>query len=500
MTRLGRNIAYNLAGQTALLGIGFVSVRMVFHGLGADVFGVIYFTLTLNTLLVSLLELGLAATTVREVAVHHAADPEHVVGLVRTTSLLYWSAFAILAAGLWLIAPWLVTHWIQLGSGSRDSAILVLRVVGTSALVGLPKTLYASVLRGFQRMGSQNAVDVSFAILQQVGVVAVIVLHGSVAAVAGWYALAFWSMLAVYAVIVARLVTPAALLPGFSRPVVQRTFRFSGHMSAISVMAMAHTQADKVVVSKLLPVATFGSYSFASGVVSKISLLTASVAQAALPSLAALQRDRLREQYAKLHDMVCFFAVPPLAAFAVFSIPLMSSLLSPAVALQLTAPIALLCIGYFMNASITMPYTVSIAVARPDISYRANLYALLITLPLVPILTLRFGMAGAAAGWVAYHVWSYAYAVPRWCRACLGEPALAWFRHVGRVYALAAVTYLPAWLVVVSQGRPSLLLCAIVYAAATVGYGAGTLLLIGAPLRATLGSVSGQILARSRAV
>ena len=70
MSRLSKNIVYNFFGQGLLLLLGFVAVKYVFKQLGEDALGIIYFTLTMNSVLCTVLELGISTTTVREVSAH----------------------------------------------------------------------------------------------------------------------------------------------------------------------------------------------------------------------------------------------------------------------------------------------------------------------------------------------------------------------------------------------------------------------------------------------
>ena len=59
-------------------------------------------------------------------------------------------------------------------------------------------------------------------------------------------------------------------------------------MTVISLLAMIHTHADKLFVSRLLPLGALGLYGFAFGALNRAMLLTGAVAQAALPSLSIL--------------------------------------------------------------------------------------------------------------------------------------------------------------------------------------------------------------------
>ena len=70
MSRLSKNVIYNVAGQGIVLLLSLIAVRFIFRRLGDDVFGVIYFNIAMTALLVGALELGLSSTTVRANAGH----------------------------------------------------------------------------------------------------------------------------------------------------------------------------------------------------------------------------------------------------------------------------------------------------------------------------------------------------------------------------------------------------------------------------------------------
>ena len=75
MSRLGRNILYNLAGQGLALVLGFVAVRFIYRDLGDDAVGLIFFALTLNAVLAAALDLSISSTIVREVAARSGSSP-----------------------------------------------------------------------------------------------------------------------------------------------------------------------------------------------------------------------------------------------------------------------------------------------------------------------------------------------------------------------------------------------------------------------------------------
>lgn len=113
MSRLSKNIIYNFIGQGLLLILGFVAVRYIFRQLGEDALGIIYFTAMMNALLCVALEMGICSTTVREVSAHSKSEPDYIRSLIRTASVFYWGAYAVLSLTIYFLAPVLVEKWIK---------------------------------------------------------------------------------------------------------------------------------------------------------------------------------------------------------------------------------------------------------------------------------------------------------------------------------------------------------------------------------------------------
>jgi O-antigen/teichoic acid export membrane protein len=487
MSRLSKNVVHNLIGQTLLILLGLIAVRLIFRRLGSDVFGVILFTQTVNLVLVAALELGISSTTVREVSSHFREDPGYVGSFIATASCIYWIAYILLAALILLFAPALVTKWINLRSLDAATAADILRILGLSALLALPRSLYGSLFRGLQRMAFPNIVDVATSALQQGGIILILAAGGRVFPVVDWFALVYALSILAYLVGSSRVVGWRALMPRYSGGIVRRNLRFSSYMASVSLLAAIHTQADKLVVSKLLPVSALGYYSFASSTVSRATVLTSSVAQAAFPVFSELfhvgDLGGLVRQYRKVQDFISYATVPIFAGIVFAALPLFTYVFDRAVAEQLLVPLVLICIGYYMNATLNAPYVFSLAVGRPEISAKQNFLALLITVPLTFVLVHYLGLIGAGLSWVVYHLFSYAYAVPRICRECIGMPVTSWYLNTGKIMALTVTVYGVAWIVVSALGPLSTLRLGVAYAVASVAFSFAAYFMIGPELR-----------------
>jgi O-antigen/teichoic acid export membrane protein len=500
MSRLSKNIIYNLLGQVMLLLLGFVAVKCIFGRLGKDALGIIYFTGMMNAVLCAVLEMGICSTTVREVSAHLESEPNYIRNLIRTFSLFYWGAYAILGVTIFFLAPVLVEKWINLKTMDSATAIYVLRILGIASLVALPKSFYVSLFRGLQRMEFNNFIDVAASGFQQFGTILILALGGNLFYVVYWFAACYGLGIFTYLAVSSRFFPLRALIPGYSSGVVKRNLGFASRMMSISIMATIHMQADKLIISKLLPIAAFGYYGVAYGNVTKGTLVTGAVSQAAYPSFSAMfkagDRAGLMSQYRKLQDLLCFGVVPIFGAIPFALLPLFSYILNEEAARLLLLPTTLLCVGFYMNGTLNVPHVFSLAVGKPEIAACQNFYALFVVLPVTVFLIYFFGLTGAGLSWVFYHIFAYSYGVPRVCRECLEIPVRMWYFHVLKIFTLAALTYGVAWLALGVIGNHSILLLTTAYVGASIVFLTGSYFMIGEELRGTFTRLFQKLKAR----
>ena len=229
MSRLSKNIIYNLFGQGLLIVFGFVAVKYIFKQLGEDALGIIYFTLTMNAVLCAVLEMGIASTTVREVSSHFNDNPGYIRNLIRTFSLFYWVAYLLLAVIIYFGAPILVDKWINLKTMDMAMATQVLQILGISALLALPRSLYASLFRGLQRMEFNNIIDVAINVLQQFGIIIIVAIGGGLLPVAYWIAVSFGIGVLCYLFAAKHFFPWRSFMPYYYSTVVKKNLRYSSN-------------------------------------------------------------------------------------------------------------------------------------------------------------------------------------------------------------------------------------------------------------------------------
>lgn len=445
-----RNIVFGIFSQGLLLLLSLIATRFVFRELGAEVLGIISFSVTLTFLFIALSDMGMSLLITREVAAHRNRDPHYVEGLVRSVAAVSWLAFLVSGALVVALAPWLVDRWLQIEVTDRASATLALQMISVALLLAIPRAVYGAVVAGYERVDLWNVANLWAVAVQQLGLILVLAAGGGLFHVAVWFGVSAALGLPPFLYLVCRLGGIRLLFPVWRIDALLRNLRFASHLFANSLSGFLVTQVDKWAISKFLSLSLLGYYSFAQGLVSKGGIVPGVIANAAFPALSSgvttLPDSAWRTQYRKLQDFTCYVYFPVAAAAAMLGIVVTRFVFNAEVVELVWLSLLLLSIGQYLLGLLSVPYWLAIALKRPDISLRANLWAFLFVIPATVLLAYYYGLIGAAVSSILYAVWQLLYFIPRFCSQCLGMRASLWYLQAGSYFAIGLAAYSLPWI------------------------------------------------------
>jgi len=405
---VGRGLAAGLGASvwTALVGLAVIPFYVRY--LGLEGYGLIGFLATAQALL-QLLDFGLAATVNREVARGRASgDLEPARSLLHGAALVYWAIAAAIGLGLALAAPAVAAKWLRAGTLSAGG------VAGAVALMALviacrwPGPLYHAALMGARRVALSsllNAVSVTVA-----GAGAVLVLAFVSPSVQAWL---LWQAAAGLAlVLAARAAAWRALGRGGGRSgpaELARVWRFAAGVSAIGVAGVVLTQADKLILSSVLPLAEYGAYMLAVAIAVTLYLFSQPFFNVLYPRFSFLAHAgdavALGETYRVATRLLAAMAFPAAMFFCVFARDLVQAWTgSPALAASVAPLVPMLAAGVALHCVMHVPYALQLAHGLTRLSLTASLVMLAVAVPLTIALATAYGAAGGAAAWLALHV------------------------------------------------------------------------------------------------
>lgn len=447
--RLGWNLAAGVASTAWTAIVTICTVPLYLHYLGVEAYGLIGFYTALQAMF-AVLDLGLSQSINREVARAASEDDRaRVRDLLHTLAFGYWMAAAAIAVGMWAAASWISRHWLS-ASIDADTLSNVVALMGLTVACRFPLCLYLGALIGARRMGLASGIEIAMVTAANLGVVGILaVVSPTIEAFFIWQALiATINILVVRAAAWRALRAQDERRPRFDMGGVQRIWRFSAGIAVTAILGAVFIQSDKIVLSKIVPLADLGRYTLASIAARSLYVLTAPAFSAVYPQMSSLHAaGRLHEieQLYRLGTRLLMAVLFPAAVFvAVFSTTIFTFWTSDAeLAKSLSAVAGFLFLGTALNSAMHFPYALQLAFGKSSLPMVINISLLIIFAPLLVLLSLRFGVVGAAAAWailnVLYLFWgtwlTHRKLLPgvglRWLRGDVGVPLLASLVIVG---------------------------------------------------------------------
>lgn len=387
---------------SALIGLAVVPFYLKY--LGMEAYGLIGFFATTQALL-QLLDMGLAPTINREVARYGAlGNARGVAPLLHTLSWVYWSIAATIAVLGYAFAPFVADHWLNANGLPREavheSVVLLACVVACRWPIGL----YQGVLMGSHRLGTASVLNMLMVTLGNGGAVVILaVVSPTVQAFFLWqgavgltYALAMrhaaWGALG------------GRIRAHFDMDAIKRVWRFSAGMSGVAVSAIVLMQLDKILLSKMLPLESFGRYALAGVVASGLYILLTPTFNLIYPRLSALVAQGNETEVARLYSvgtrLLTSVLFPVAAGASVFSHELLLLWTGNAEIAASSSPVvSLFLVGTALNGAMHFPYALQLAYGDTRLPLLINGILLAALVPLITFLAKRYGAVGGAASW-----------------------------------------------------------------------------------------------------
>jgi O-antigen/teichoic acid export membrane protein len=503
MQRFRSNLVANLAGTAWVAVLQIACLPWYIRLLGVEAYGLIGFYITIQVSL-QVLDLGFSLTVNRELA-RHAADPGDAGQLrtvVRTLELTYWALGVCIGAAWFLLAPALGTKWIHASTLADADVVRVLRIMALLIVLQWPLTFYQNGLNGLQQQVRLNLVRFVSSTIAYGGAVAVLVtVAAKIEVFFAWQLIAGFVQIVVLAAVFWNSM-PRSDAPSRFDPAAFATVRdFAGGMGAITVLGVALQQMDKIVLSKLLSLETFGYYILGGVVASALQLFITPTFSAVFPRLAGMvakgETAQIRVLYHQGTQLMAVLLLPTAAVLVMFAPQVIQLWTGNAELAMRAAPIArLLVTGTVINGLMNLPYALQLSYGWTSLSVRFAVVKLVVFLPLLIWAATRYGAVGAAATWVALNACYMLIGVPLTHRRLLTSDAGRWFfADVGRpLLSIIAVVAAYRWLC--GASATGVVAAIQVIGAWTIAFAAA--LLAAAEIRgAALKSLSGRLAARA---
>ena len=431
---LSRIIVANFFARawSAIVSVAFVPLYIKFMGIEA--YGLIGIYLFLVAIL-SLMDLGLSTTVSRELArgSEDMIQRKEIGDLVRTLEIVYWGIGGVLGVVVFAGAPMIATYWVNSSALSDEVLQGSIMLMGGVITAQWALSFYSAGLIGLQRQVSLNILVVVFSTIRAVGAVAVLWLVApTIQVFLAWQFVACFAQTIATAILLWKFLRVSPIGARFEMQYLRNVSRFAGGVTVISLLAVLLTQVDKVILIKLLSLEAFGYYTLATVVANGMLQLVTPISSALFPQFVKLvegsNEDGVRELYHLGTQFVAVIIFPAATICALFGNEILAVWTGDQVIADNTYQIlALLVIGTAMNGLMYIPAAIQLAHGWTRLGIYANAVGVILLVPLVIVLTQRFGGAGAASVWVILNAGYLFIALPCMHRRLLKGELRKWY-------------------------------------------------------------------------
>ena len=432
---LGRNITANYLGQIYTSLIAILTVPLLVRYMGIEAYGLVGFYAMLQGWFV-LLDMGLTPAISREAARHTGGgiDALALHRLLRALEGLFLVLGALAMLAMLLSADVVASNWLKVETLDATQMQHVLSIIAVVVVLRWVCGLYRGIITGFEYQVWLSAFTSGVATVRFVLVLPYLIFVGATPIHFFGYQLA----VAVAEIFV--LVTKAyRLMPEIREPVkirwqwepLRNVMQFALSAAFTSAVWVIVTQADKLVLSGMIPLSEYAIYTMGVLIAGGITMLTAPVMAAIMPRMVKLDTAgdevSLVKLYRECTQLVGLIIVPIVLILALFPVQVMTAWTGQAGIATRAAPIlSLYAIGNGVLAFAGLSYMLQVARGNLKLHVVGNVIFVLLFLPVLYFSVTNFGMIGAGYAWIIANLFPFVVWLPVVHRKFLKGMHLRW--------------------------------------------------------------------------
>jgi O-antigen/teichoic acid export membrane protein len=436
----------NLGGRGLSLIVSLACVPVYIRVLGIAGYGLIGIWMTLETV-ANLIDLGLSPTITREIAAcsTRPGGAQDARDLVRTLEVGYWMIGLVIGGIVISCASPIAAHWLRSNQLPPDTLRRAIVLIGILILCRWPLSFCCGGLTGLERQVLLSGISTAYAYLRSLGSVFILLFISPTIFAFFVFQIAINVVQTAVLTILLWRCLPAGRTPRFRPELVRRIWRFAGGNTAITLVSLLVSELDKVVVSVLLPLESFGYYVLGSRIAAGLSIGSSPLFTAVFPAfsrqVASGNERKLADLYHRASQLMSVLVLPVALTVIFFARPLIFAWTGKELVAERTSLIAaLLTTGSAFGCLVSVPYALQLAYGWTRLAFWSNVFALCVSIPLLLILTRYFGAAGAASVWLIVNASYLATDVMPMHRRLLRSEAKRWlFEDVG-IPLIACIT------------------------------------------------------------
>lgn len=409
ISQIKKNIVANFIARSIGFVMTYIFTPLFLKFLGIESFGIIgFFTTLMGILLIT--DIGLTASLTRETARLSVLDDseKELKNIIRTYELIYIWISIFIASLVWFWSSYIVNNWLKVRGLDPYQLILAIKIMGIAIACQLPSGLYFGGLMGLQKQILANSLQLGWSLFKGLGTIIVLwlvsptilafticqlianILYFPLLRISLWRSLPINNM---------------KVIPKFRISLFLLHWRYSLGIAGISLMSTIILQADKILVSKVLPLEVLGYYTLA-GTLALLPIMIANpITSAIFPKFIALIELKDTIQLVSVYHRSCklvAIAIFPLGFTVMFFTKniLYAWTGSSLVSKEGSLVASILILGQIMQVITTVPFYFASASGKTKLLLIVQILSVVIFIPSLIYFVPKYGIVGAGLSWL----------------------------------------------------------------------------------------------------
>lgn len=406
---LRRNVVSGYISQIYISIIGIILLPLYMKYMGKEAFGLVGFFSMLQAWF-GLLDMGLTPTVAR-VSARFKGGALPLTEYRRLLRALEGVFLMLALAGsliLFFSAGWIASKWLKVGQLPAAEVITAIQFMGISTGLRWMCGFYRGVISGSEHLVLLARFNSTIATLRFVGVLPVLMFVSAtpIAFFGFQFAVAIIELTAIISLVYWILpAIPKGHSIRWEWAPLKPVLKFSMTIAFTSSVWVLVTQVDKLVLSKLLPLAEYGAFTLAVLVANSITMLTSPVSAAIMPRMARLDAEGDHEGVIRLYrqstQLVAVLAGSAAVTIAFFAETLLWAWTGDhAVALHAAPVLELYALGNGVLSVSAFPYYLQFAKGDLRLHLVGNAIFVTLLIPSTIWAAAHFGGIGAGYVWL----------------------------------------------------------------------------------------------------
>lgn len=418
---LKKNILANYISQIYVTLIGILMVPLYIKYMGAEAYGLVGFFSMLQAWFL-LLDIGLTPTMARETARFRggAMDALSYCRLVRALEGIFLVVGIVGGAVMFASSAYIAHDWLQASRLTISEVQTAVQFMAIIISMRWMAGLYRGAISGSERLVWLGCYNSVIATLRFVGVLPLLMFVGVTPTIFFAYqfcvAVFELTVLLFFAYRLLPSIPKEGHLPWSWAP-LKPLIKFSLTIAFTSSVWVMVTQTDKLILSKILPLAMYGYFTLAVLVAGGVMMMSGPISAALMPRMSKLDAEDdykgLIIVYRQATQMVATITLPLAFTLAVFSQQILWVWTGDDVVASNAAPIlSLYALGNGVLAISGFAYYLQYAKGNLRLHLIGSGLFLLLLIPALIWATLKFGGVGAGWVWLACNLLYLLFWVP----------------------------------------------------------------------------------------